>query len=185
MPLSFPLALIPHPTTSRLYHPGPRVELRFLPEGPLDLRYELKGDPGAWRIPPARPAARRDGLWRHTCWELFVAGADTPAYREFNFSPSGEWQAYAFRNYRDGGPLEPAVAPILSLDRGPDRLALSVTLPVANLPPGPRLRIGLTAVLEDADGLISYWALRHAPGQPDFHHPDTFALEFDLREPMP
>jgi len=35
----------------------------------------------------------------------------------------------------------------------------------------------LTAVVECVDGALSYWALRHAAGKPDFHHPDTFALE--------
>ncbi|MBI3061386.1 MAG: hypothetical protein HYY83_05345 [Deltaproteobacteria bacterium] len=29
------------------------------------------------------------------------------------------------------------------------------------------------------DGTISYWALKHPPGKPDFHHPDAFALEIE------
>ena len=33
------------------------------------------------------------------------------------------------------------------------------------------------AVIEENDGRLSYWALRHAPGKPDFHHPEAFALE--------
>jgi hypothetical protein len=40
-----------------------------------------------------------------------------------------------------------------------------------------RLRIGLSAVIEGKDGALSYWALRHAPGKPDFHHRRAFALE--------
>ena len=40
-----------------------------------------------------------------------------------------------------------------------------------------RLKIALAAVIEDRDGRLSYWALRHAPGKPDFHHPSAFALE--------
>jgi hypothetical protein len=42
--------------------------------------------------------------------------------------------------------------------------------------PAPRLRLALTAVVEDARGRLSYWALRHPPGRPDFHHRDGFAL---------
>jgi hypothetical protein len=34
-------------------------------------------------------------------------------------------------------------------------------------------------VIEEIDGALSYWALRHAPGKPDFHHRDAFALELD------
>jgi hypothetical protein len=38
-------------------------------------------------------------------------------------------------------------------------------------------RIGLAAVIEEASGHKSYWALAHPPGKADFHHPDSFALE--------
>ena len=30
--------------------------------------------------------------------------------------------------------------------------------------------IGLTAVIETADGQLSYWALQHPAARPDFHH---------------
>ena len=43
-----------------------------------------------------------------------------------------------------------------------------------------RLRIAAAAVLEDETGTLSYWALRHAPGKPDFHHADGFLLELQL-----
>jgi hypothetical protein len=34
-------------------------------------------------------------------------------------------------------------------------------------------------VIEEKSGLLSYWALKHPPGKPDFHHPDAFALEVE------
>jgi len=40
----------------------------------------------------------------------------------------------------------------------------------------PTREFALSAVIEDDDGAFSYWALRHPPGKPDFHHPDAFAL---------
>jgi len=43
-----------------------------------------------------------------------------------------------------------------------------------------RLLIAMAAVVEDEGGRLSYWALRHPPGKPDFHHPDSFALELAL-----
>ncbi len=39
------------------------------------------------------------------------------------------------------------------------------------------LVVGLSAVIEDDAGRLSYWALKHPPGKPDFHHGDSFALE--------
>ena len=38
-------------------------------------------------------------------------------------------------------------------------------------------RLALTAVIEETGGAKSYWALKHAPGKPDFHHADGFVLE--------
>jgi hypothetical protein len=32
-------------------------------------------------------------------------------------------------------------------------------------------------VIEEGDGVLSYWALRHPAARPDFHHPEGFALE--------
>jgi hypothetical protein len=34
-------------------------------------------------------------------------------------------------------------------------------------------------VIETLDGSLSYWALRHPPGKPDFHHSESFALELE------
>jgi hypothetical protein len=39
------------------------------------------------------------------------------------------------------------------------------------------LSLALSAVIEDSAGTLSYWALRHPAGKPDFHHPQAFALE--------
>jgi hypothetical protein len=169
--------LLRHPSTPCLAVTGLHVRVSARCGGRVALTYTLAGSPGALSIPePARPE-RVDGLWRHTCFEAFVMADGGPAYREFNFSPSGEWAAYAFRRYRDGGPLEPMPAPAIAVHVGNKALTLGVTLPRMALP-GPRaLRVGLAAVIEEADGRISYWALHHPPGKPDFHHPGAFALE--------
>ncbi len=157
---------------------GVQASAAFTGEGALALRYRIDAAGYRPRIPEAAAPERVEGLWRHTCCEVFVLGEDAPAYREFNFSPSGAWQAYAFAAYRQGGPLARAAAPrIARQDDG--AFSLSVLLPAANLPPGRRLRLGLSAVIEDAAGGLSYWALRHPPGRPDFHHPDGFILELE------
>jgi len=154
---------------------GIRVNAELAAEG-LSIHYRLAADQAHLAIPDTATPQRVEGLWRHTCFEAFVMGADAPAYREFNFSPSGAWQAYGFHAYRQGGELEDATAP--RIERATEAgLDLRVILPAQNLPSGPRLRLGLSAVIEALDGSLSYWALRHPPGRPDFHHSDCFALE--------
>ena len=105
---------------------------------------------------------------------------DGPGYHEFNFSPSGEWAVYAFHGYRDGGELEIELAPGIVVRRTMNRLELDAEICHDYLPPGRPLRLGLSAVVEEADGELSYWALRHPPGKPDFHHTDAFALQLVL-----
>lgn len=140
----------------------------------LSLRYVLDGDVKRLRVPAPRSPARVDGLWRHTCFELFVGAPGEAAYREFNFSPSGEWAAYRFASYRErAAPLDGAPPAIRA------RQEASVELE-ANVPCGPgRLRLGLCAVVEDETGGLAYWALRHPMAKPDFHHAGSFALELD------
>lgn len=170
------LELIRHPRDPAPATRAIHVGAAWTGDGALALRYRLLGEREHLRFPASAAPERVEGLWRHTCFEVFVMAGDGPAYREFNFSPTGAWQAYGFQAYRQGGPLAEAIAPrIVRVDEV--GLGLDVLLPASELPSGTRLRLGLSAVIETADGSLSYWALRHPPGQPDFHHPDCFALE--------
>lgn len=169
------VALVPHPATPCAAVRSILVHVRREPRT-LSLRYVLAGDLARLRIPALRPPDRADGLWRHTCFELFVTGEEASAYREFNFSPSGEWAAYAFARYRDGGTTPDCPPPAIACRRPQDGLELYADAACA---PEGRLRIGLSAVVEDAAGALSYWALRHPATKPDFHHPESFALHID------
>lgn len=178
------------PTTRRRLQPhadltpGPvadiEVEVNRLTANGLSLCFHLSGDTAQILIPEAGPAARADGLWQHTCFEVFLRSPRALTYHEFNFSPSGQWQAYAFTDYRIGGLLALASDPAIVCLSAPHGLTLQATLQAADLPDGVRLQIGLSAVIEANDGSLGYWALRHPPGKPDFHHPNTFDLELDL-----
>ncbi|MFA5081306.1 MAG: DOMON-like domain-containing protein [Hydrogenophilaceae bacterium] len=165
-----------HPTTDCPAVAGIGVDLSWRPDGGLELIYTLAGDLAGLRIPAPATPGRRDGLWRHTCFEAFVMTEAGPGYQEFNFSPSGEWAAYSFTACRVGGTDLALPAPAIACNREAGRLELTAQLPAAALPAGARLRLGLSAVIEDAAGKVGYWALRHPPGQPDFHHTDAFAL---------
>lgn len=169
-------ALERHPAAPCVALRGIQVCLNRAADGQLDVQFLLEGDIERLRIPPRSKLARSaERLWRHTCCEIFVAREDRRGYDEYNFSPSGDWAAFAFTGYRDGSALA-VPDPKISVTRNASRLELRAR--IARSYPG-KLRIGLSAVVEDSDGVLSYWALRHAPGKPDFHHPTTFALELD------
>src|SRR5262245_9056285 len=149
----------------------------------LIFTYALKADLTRLRIPPPRPPRKADRLWQHTCLEAFVSVKGKPEYYEFNFAPSGEWAAYSFQRYRDGSPLEgDMLAPRISVNYTTDQFDLDAIVPLDRLPtilPHVCLLLAVTAVIEAQSGMLSYWALRHPPGKPDFHHPDSFALKLD------
>ena len=152
-------------------------------EGPdiLVFQYSLIVDLPRTRVPVSGVGGRTDGLWKHTCFEAFVAPADAPDYQEFNFSPSLDWAIYQFRAYREGmAPAEIERAPQISVRRREDGLELQSTVRLgrpSEMRDARHLRIALAAVIEDENGRLSYWGLRHPPGKPDFHHPDGFALK--------
>ena len=147
----------------------------------LTVSYILKGAVDQLRVPLDGPVRRAYDLWQHTCFEFFIGAKNDVEYYEFNFSPSGEWAAYEFRNYRDGGPIDvEGLEPKIIVQRGAGTLELSAVLRLdrlAGLQTDVCLAFGLSAVIENLDGSLSYWALKHPPGKPDFHHSDAFALE--------
>jgi hypothetical protein len=129
------------------------------------------------RVPPTAPAQRTDGLWRHTCCEAFIlAPRAAGAYLEWNFAPSSAWAAYRFDAYRSGMSPLATPSPEVELTRDARELLLRARIAL-DVPPASGGRLALAVVVEDSAGQLSYWALRHAPGRPDFHHPDSFALE--------
>jgi hypothetical protein len=176
--------LIRHPgTPSAGVVKGIEVEISTAADGALRLRYFVDGDVSRIVVPPTAPPRATDGLWRHTCFEAFVAGQGSAAYCEFNFSPSTQWAVYGFTGYRQGmAPLENVLAPQVAASVTDDRIALEARVSRATLlglPGGPSLRLGLAAVIERSDGGLSHWALAHPGARPDFHDPTGFVLAIE------
>jgi hypothetical protein len=177
----YPLTLRCHPATPAPVVRAIEARATCQPDGSLTLAYRVWGDMARLLIPEAQPPGRTDSLWEHTCFEAFVGIAGSTAYREFNFSPSGQWAAYAFADYRQPEQPAPSItAPQITTRRFAGRLEIEATIPAASLPAGRSLQISLSAVIEAADivdGSHSYWALHHVAERPDFHQRAAFILE--------
>ncbi|MEA3038451.1 MAG: hypothetical protein QOE79_964 [Sphingomonadales bacterium] len=171
------LRLVPHPDAPPDRVRGVRVRL-WQPNEPnrLSIVYRIEGA-SRLVVPALAPPQRTDRLWESTCFELFARASGAVGYVEFNFSPSSEWAAYAFDSHRSGM-REQAVkrAPSVQSGRDEDEFMLRADLAIDALPRRP-LRVGINVILEEEWGRRSYWALSHPRGEPDFHHPDCFALE--------
>ena len=164
------VALIPYPDETKFCPAAISVEIEN-EGGLLRLRFIVEGDPDVVAWPAEAPARRADGLWRHTCFEAFVATRD--GYREFNLSPSGQWASYRFDGYREGMRAADEVCVIERLDRSRNPIVLEGRIEL----PADARRLALSAVIETMDGSTTYWALAHPSDKPDFHHPDSFVLD--------
>ena len=149
-------------------------------DGVLSLEYELLGLTETIAVPvPAVVPVRRDGLWKETCFELFLGPEKSDRYWEFNFSPAGHWNIYGFEGYRQGMREEQAFASLpFFVQIHPDALNLSVELDLEKIIPRDRaLKVGISAVVRSAGGECTYWALTYPGPQPDFHRRAGFIIE--------
>jgi hypothetical protein len=175
-------ALACHPETPSSWVRTIQARLSQVHDGGIAITYSLDGQISRLSLPAKSAPSRVDGLWQHTCFEAFVSVQGAPEYREFNFAPSGQWAAYAFQRYRDGGPLPRASDPQITVRTSANRFELDALIRRESLPALPlnaRLLLGLSAVIEEDDGVMSYWALKHPPDRPDFHDASAFVLEID------
>ncbi len=165
--------LVRHPDTPPGAILAVEAELVRVPGGAM-ARFRAIGDVSRLVIPPPASPQHTDGLWRTSCFELFVGG-DGASYREFNFSPSTAWAAYRFDDYRDG--MAEAEARVNIETSGNAKWFELVARVDADFP--MPVLVGLTAVIEETDGAIRYWSTSFAPGKADFHAAAVRSLLFD------
>jgi hypothetical protein len=146
--------------------------------GRLLLRYSVTGNVGDLLLPAVAAPGRADELWRRTCFEAFVRGSADDAYYELNFAPSTQWAAYRFDGYRTRMRVADEIgAPKIEVVSAGGLYTLQAALELSALSSASPWRLGLSAVIEEANGRKSYWALAHPSGKPDFHHSDCFTAE--------
>ena len=166
-------SLVRHPDTPAGAIHTVEAELRRVPGG-ATATFRAIGDAAQLVVPEPVSPGRTEGLWQTTCFELFVGGAGE-SYCEFNFSPSGAWAAYEFDGHRAA--RRDADAGIkIETSRDTKGLTLIAKIESELLDPA---HVDLTAVIEEADGAIRYWAPSFAPGEPDFHAAAVRSLLFD------
>ena len=172
--MAVPFSLTPFEPVSDLVISGRVVRSQFS----LTVEYTLTGAVEQLQVPPAvhEVPSRRDNLWQHTCFEVFIGLPGSPRYWEVNASPNGDWNVYRFEDYRQAMVAEPACTGIAStwlpLTKG---YCLTLEIPINDwLALDQPLEIGISSVLETDS--LSYWALTHPGEEPDFHRRDSFNI---------
>src|SRR5215211_3872200 len=146
----------------------------------LSLHYSLEGSIEDVLLRPTPPnPSRKNGLWKGTCFEFFLAIKDQPGYWEFNMSPSGDWNVYRMDDYRRVGFREETAISQLpfGFKKELGRHLLDVFVDLSSLiQPHDELQLAITAVIQAKDGAETYWALVHPAPYIDFHLRESFIL---------
>ena len=141
-----------------------------------NIWFGIGAPPSRFVIPRLTQPWRTDELWQTTCFEAFLQAPAHDEYREWNFAPTGNWAAYEFSGYREGGEwADVSSPPYIRMEDNFTWWTVGATIAV---PANVEWRLGLSAVLEEKDGTKSYWALAHSNEEkPDFHSADCFVAK--------
>lgn len=122
---------------------------------------------------------RRHELWKSTCLEVFVAVEQRAEYWEYNLAPNGDYQIYAFSDYRQGLREEDLQNKItIHSSKHTGQYQLNVDLPLFT--PGLPLRIGIAAIIHYENEDKQHFALAHTnPQRPDFHQRESFQIRIE------
>ena len=166
------LSLITHPSASSPHVRSLDASIERRGALTFELRFVVEGHITRLRVPALLTPKRADNLWRHTCFEAFLRKPGGTAYCELNSSPSREWAAYRFDSYRAGmTPVELPPPPSINTVNASDLLEVTALVDVSGLSStlsSGDLQVGLCGVVEDDEGRLSYWALRHPARQARF-----------------
>ncbi len=144
----------------------------------LNLKYLVSNLPAIVILIPTANPTRQYDLWEHTCFEFFLGLKDTDKYWEFNLSPSGDWNVFRFLKYRHNIAEETVFNSLPFNLQQTDTIELELKVNLNKIiDPEQDLEVGITAVTENHDAQLSYWALNHPASKADFHHRASFTID--------
>lgn len=142
----------------------------------LVLSYILQGNLDLVELASFDKLQEGDDLWKTTCFECFCLLDDGHSYIELNFSPRGYWHIYYFDGYRKASKTLNHLITVNQIDTQfshADKYRLNAAVNIESI---SIKAIGLTAVLEDKNNKLAYYALSHKASEPDFHQKASFEI---------
>ncbi|MCC5605236.1 DOMON-like domain-containing protein [Nostoc sp. CHAB 5834] len=156
---------------------GNKLAIRYMLEG--DLKKIALAKPTGGIAPPSNTPSRKHELWEDTCFEFFLGIKDSAQYWEFNLSPAGHWNVYRFDGYRQGMQEETAFEKLpFNIQNQADGLTLVLDVDLHKIISAKQaIEVGITTVIKERNGDVTYWALTHQDAEADFHLRDSFIVE--------
>lgn len=148
----------------------------------LSIQFLISGELARVRLPAVDKCAQRRGnLWQSTCLELFASPANSPRYWEYNFSPSHHWAVFQFTGYRENPTDDESTTELSITTRqiNDQQFELACQVPLPAPLQGQSIDIGVSAVIQDVQNNLYYYALIHCQETADFHNRDSFIIHVD------
>lgn len=169
------MTMLPLQNFSPTVHPGTGIDVQFFSrQRKAYFHFAVKqkqkiSDFGSTGKFSFASETRRDGLWKHTCFEIFLC-TGMKEYYEINLSPLGFWNAYQFTDLREGMcPTQTVVGADLSSVTFEFQAGhCEVVIDFSKVHLSLDFQVGMTAVIV-AEGATSYWAMAHLQDKPNFH----------------
>ncbi len=148
------------------------------------VAYEIAGPIDQISLPRHFTRGVSVRLWEETCFEFFIRRVDGQ-YVELNFSPSGQWSCFSFKDFRIGmDDLRLEDEPKMLVRSSMGKFALEVSVDLAKVKVFDRsdrqLQVSPTVVIKMKDQRYCYFAIDFPDGAADFHHSNGFRL-FEMR----
>lgn len=147
--------------------------------GILNINLAINGETDSILLDLNRddPVERRDELWKHTCFELFIAEPGKNNYWEYNLAPNGHWNCYQFSHYRSP-PIKAEDAGVINsrIWHSGNQVNVSYHATLATELHNKTLEANLCCVIENKNHQHYYHASAHPADKPDFHDRRGFVL---------
>lgn len=153
-------------------------------ETSLIVNYKIKGDLSSIDLGPLNESSNRIiGLWKKSCFELFLRSGNPQEYLEFNLSPNGDWNCFIFNEeINELTEYNELLKIDFTANLKDDEFTLELSIDRNDLPVIHRdfqnVEFSTTSVLliNDGDEVFkeSFWAINHCDTRPNFHHPDSY-----------
>ena len=109
-------------------------------------------------------AGPENKLWLNTCFEVFEFDLESSRYIEWNFSTSGLYNAYLFKDYRKLSYKLGSEA-VTGISKGANDFSLITRFPKLL----KQSKLQFSAIIKYKNNSFNYFAQAHLGSKPDFH----------------
>ncbi|MBT7610521.1 MAG: hypothetical protein HN576_12250 [Bacteriovoracaceae bacterium] len=145
----------------------------------LNVEYLLKGNIESIDLSKENTTRKRViGLWKKTCFELFIKNKNTDDYFEFNFAPNTDWNLFHFLDIRSElKEFKTTTCPLVKVKQSNVEFQMQIIIPKQIFPDkfisNGEMMYSPTSIIHKSSH-IYHFASIHPDNKLDFHRYQSF-----------